>query len=118
MINLPGVVDVRSISKFGLSILTVIFEENVPDLNARQLVAEQLAIASADIPENLGIPQMMPITTGLGEIYQYILTVDPASGKSYSITELRTLQDWLIKRQLGGIEGVIEISSFGGFTKQ
>ena len=118
MINLPGVVDVRSISKFGLSILTVIFEENVPDLNARQLVAEQLAIASADIPENLGIPQMMPITTGLGEIYQYILTVDPASGKSYSITELRTLQDWLVKRQLGGIEGVIEISSFGGFTKQ
>ena len=118
MINLPGVVDVRSISKFGLSILTVIFEENVPDLNARQLVAEQLTIASQEIPSSLGIPKMMPITTGLGEIYQYVLTVDPKSDKDYSIRELRTLQDWVIKRQLGGIEGVIEISSFGGFVKQ
>ncbi len=116
--NLPGVEEVRSISKFGLSILTVIFEEQVPDLDARQLVAEQLSIASAEIPPSLGTPEMMPITTGLGEIYQYVLTVDPSASKSYTPTELRTLHDWVIKRQLGGIKGIIEISSFGGFVKQ
>lgn len=118
MTNLPGVVEVRSISKFGLSILTVIFEEEVADLEARQLVSEQLVIASKEIPSSLGTPEMMPITTGLGEIYQYVLTVSPDAPRSYTTSELRTLQDWVIKRQLGGIPGIIEISSFGGYVKQ
>ena len=115
--NLPGVEEVRSISKFGLSILTVVFEEDVEDLQARQLVSEQLDIAKQEIPTSLGVPEMMPITTGLGEIYQYVVRVSP-SATQYSATELRTIQDWIIKRQLGGIPGIIEISSFGGFVKQ
>jgi len=116
--NLPGVEEVRSISKFGLSILTVVFDEEVEDLRARQLVSEQLDIAKQEIPMELGIPEMMPITTGLGEIYQYVLRVRADAPRQYSATELRTIQDWIIKRQLGGIPGVIEISSFGGFVKQ
>lgn len=115
--NLPGVEEVRSISKFGLSILTVVFEEDVEDLQARQLVSEQLDIAKQEIPTSLGVPEMMPITTGLGEIYQYVVRVSPSAAQ-YSATELRTIQDWIIKRQLGGIPGIIEISSFGGFVKQ
>ena len=116
--NLPGVVEVRSISKFGLSIVTIIFEEDIPDLSARQLVAEQLTMVKGDIPEALGTPEMMPITTGLGEIYQYVLRVRPDAPHEYSTTELRTMHDWVLKRQLSGIPGIIEISSFGGFIKQ
>jgi len=76
MANIPDVEDIRSISRFGLSVITVVFDEDVPILRARQYVKEQLDIASGDIPQGLGTPQMMPITTGLGEIYQYVLTVD------------------------------------------
>ncbi len=116
--NIPGTTEVRSISRFGLSIITVVFKENVPTLQARQFVKEQIDIAKGEIPAGLGDPQLMPITTGLGEIYQYILKVKPGYEGKYNIEELRTIQDWIIKRQLNGIEGIIEISSFGGKVKE
>jgi heavy metal efflux system protein len=116
--NLPGVTEIRSISRFGLSLVTVVFKESVPTLEARQLIGEQLQQVSADIPASIGRPAMMPITTGLGEIYQYTLEVDPDHAHRYDATALRSLQDWLVKRQLTGIEGIIDISSFGGHVKQ
>lgn len=116
--NIPGTREVRSISRFGLSIITVVFDDNVPTLNARQLVKEQIDIAKDEIPEGLGDPQLMPITTGLGEIYQYVLKVKPGYEGKYDIEKLRTIQDWIVKRQLNGIEGIIEISSFGGKVKE
>lgn len=118
MANLPDVLEIRSISRYGLSLVTVVFGESVETMRARQFVAEQLTIAAGDIPPGFGSPEMMPITTGLGEIYQYVLEVDPEYADTYDAMELRTIQDWLVKRQLAGIEGVIETSSFGGYVKQ
>src|SRR5690606_3300087 len=111
MANLPGVKEIRSVSKFGLSVVTIVFEENLGTYLPRQLIAE-------NIPEGFGTPQMGPITTGLGEIYQYILDVKPGFEDKYSITELRTIQDWIVKRQLSGIPGVVEVNTWGGRLKQ
>jgi cobalt-zinc-cadmium resistance protein CzcA len=116
--NIPGVIETRSISRYGLSVVTIVFEEKVSSLDARQYVREQLAIAQAEIPEELGTPELMPITTGLGEIYQYTLNVKPGYEKRYDAMYLRTLQDWIVKKRLAGTKGIIEISSFGGFVKQ
>lgn len=118
MANIPGVIEIRSISRFGLSVVTVVFEENIPILDARQYVKEQLSLASGDIPSSLGQPELMPITTGLGEIYQYVLQVEPGYEKEYDAMKLRTIQDWIVKRQLNGITGIVEVSSFGGYLKQ
>lgn len=118
MTNIPGVIEVRSISRYGLSVITIVFEENVPVMLARQYVQEQLSVAVGDLPVGLTEPELMPITTGLGEIYQYVLTVEKEFAHLYDATELRTIQDWIIKRQLNGTKGVIEVSSFGGYLKQ
>ncbi len=118
MTNLPGVEEVRSISRYGLSVVTVVFEEDMDGMLARQYVQEQLNIAKGELPEGLTEPELMPITTGLGEIYQYVLTVDNEHVGKYDVTELRTIQDWIVKRQLNGTKGVIEVSSFGGNLKQ
>ncbi len=117
MTNIPDVVEVRSISRYGLSVITIVFEESVEILKARQYVQEQLLTAGGDIPPGVET-SLMPITTGLGEIYQYVLTVDAAHAHEYDATALRTIQDWIIKRQLNGTQGVIEVSSFGGYLKQ
>ncbi len=116
--NIPGVIETRSISRFGLSVITVVFKENMDVYLSRQLISERIKNAEADIPEDLGRPEMGPITTGLGEIYQYVIF--PAEGyeDQYTSTDLRTMQDWIIKRQLTNVEGVIEINSSGGFLKQ
>lgn len=116
--NLPGVNQIRSVSKFGLSVITIVFDEKVPVLESRQLVNEQLPLAAEEIPNDLGTPRMMPITTGLGEIYQYVLTPEPGYEDQFDPQEIRTVQDWIVKRYLNGIEGVVEISSFGGYVKQ
>lgn len=118
MANIPDVIEVRSISRFGLSVVTVVFEDHVPILEARQYVKEQIAQAEADIPGHLGTPQLMPITTGLGEIYQYVLRPEPGYEHQYGPMQLRTIQDWIVKRQLAGIDGIVEVSSFGGYLKQ
>ncbi len=118
MANLPGVVEIRSVSKFGLSVVTIVFEESMGNYLPRQLIAEKIESAKADIPEGFGTPEMGPITTGLGEVYQYILDVKPGYEDRYDATELRTIQDWVVKRQLAGIPGVVEVNSWGGKLKQ
>lgn len=118
MSNILGVKEIRSVSRFGLSVVTVVFEDRIPILEARQLINEQISTVIQDIPSELGAPQLMPITTGLGEIFQYTLGVKPEYQNKYSIMDLRTIQDWIVKRQLSGIQGIVEISSFGGKLKQ
>ena len=118
MANLPGVKEIRSISKFGLSVVTIVFEDNLGTYLPRQLIAEKIKSASEKIPEGFGTPEMGPITTGLGEIYQYTLEVKPEFKANYSVTDLRTIQDWVVKRQLSGIKGVVEINTWGGYLKQ
>ncbi|MDF0714588.1 CusA/CzcA family heavy metal efflux RND transporter [Muricauda sp. 334s03] len=118
MANLPGVKEIRSVSKFGLSVVTIVFEDDMGTFLPRQLIAEKIKSASSRIPEGFGSPEMGPITTGLGEIYQYILDVEPEYKDQYTSTELRTIQDWIVKRQLSGIPGVVEVNTWGGYLKQ
>src|SRR5574344_1346437 len=118
MRNIMNVKEIRSVSRFGLSVVTIVFDESVPTLAARQLVNEQIQSVAEEIPADLGIPSMMPITTGLGEIYQYMLKVSPKYRSRYNAADLRTVQDWIVKRQLSGIPGIVEINSFGGYLKQ
>jgi len=110
--------EIRSISRFGLSVVTVVFEENYDIYLARQLVNERLKEAQGNIPDGLGVPEMGPLSTGLGEIYQYVVRPDQGFEEKYSATELRSIQDCIVKRQLLGIEGVAEVNSMGGFLKQ
>ncbi len=118
MANLPGTVEIRSISRFGLSVVTIIFEDDMGTYLPRQLVQEKLNVVRQQIPEQFGSPYMGPITTGLGEIFQY--TIEPKAGyeTAYSPTELRTIQDWIVKRQMALVDGVVDINSFGGKIKQ
>ncbi|SFB53927.1 CusA/CzcA family heavy metal efflux RND transporter [Algoriphagus aquimarinus] len=118
MANLPGVVEIRSISKFGLSVVTIVFEDKLGTYLPRQLIAERIKMAEESIPKGFGTPIMGPISTGLGEIFQYVIDVEPGYESEYSITDLRTIQDWVVRRQLSGIEGVVEVNTWGGFLKQ
>ena len=118
MANLPGVLEIRSISKFGISLVTIVFDEDLGTYLPRQLIAEKIKSAAAKIPEGFGVPEMGPITTGLGEIYQYTLDTKKGFENKYSASDLRTIQDWIIRRRLSGINGVVEINSWGGYLKQ
>ncbi|MGK0486908.1 MAG: cobalt-zinc-cadmium resistance protein CzcA, partial [Candidatus Endobugula sp.] len=118
MANLPGVKEIRSISKFGLSVVTIVFEDKMGTYLPRQLIAEKIKSAEQRIPSQFGTPFMGPVTTGLGEIYQYVIDVDPKYKDRYNITDIRTIQDWVIKRQLSGIPGVVELNTWGGSLKQ
>ncbi len=118
MKTIPDLEELRSTSRSGLSVITIVFKDNVPVNIARQLVAERITAASENIPKNYGIPEMAPPTTGLGEIFQYTLSVDSAYRNQYDVMELRTIQDWIVKRQLLGVPGVVDVSSFGGKLKQ
>lgn len=116
--NVQQLVEIRSISRFGLSVVTVVFEEDMDLYLARQLVSERLGEAEENIPEGLGSPELSPISTGLGEIYQYVVRPQQGFEDQYSATELRSIQDWIVRRQLSGIEGVVEVNTLGGFLKQ
>ncbi|WP_261510920.1 CusA/CzcA family heavy metal efflux RND transporter [Chryseobacterium paludis] len=116
--NVPGIEDTRSISRFGLSVITVVFKEDVDVYFARQLISEKLKEAAEEIPKGVGTPEMAPVSTGLGEVYQYILHPKKGSEKKYNAKELRTMQDWIVRRQLNGTPGVAEVNSFGGELKQ
>lgn len=116
--NLPGVIEIRSISRFGLSVVTVVFEDDMGIFLPRQLVSEKLGDIKDNIPKGFAKPMIGPITTGLGEIYQYTLEVDSANKSKYSLTELRSIQDWIIRRQMAMTPGVIEVNAFGGYVKQ
>lgn len=116
--NLAGVTEIRSISRFGLSVVTVVFEDDLGTYIPRQLVAEKINAISKEIPKGFGTPEMGPISTGLGEIFQYTLTVDPQFKDKISLTDLRTIQDWIITRQMALVPGVVEINTIGGSAKQ
>jgi len=116
--NLPDVTEIRSISRFGLSVVTIVFKDEAGTYLPRQLVSEALIEVKDKIPEGFGEPFMAPISTGLGEIYQYTLEVDPEYDTVYDDMELRTIQDWIVKRQMAMLQGVVEVNSFGGRKKQ
>ena len=116
--NLPDVTEIRSISRFGLSVVTIVFKDEAGTYLPRQLVGEALVEVKERIPEGFGEPFMAPISTGLGEIYQYVLEVQEGYENKYDDMELRTIQDWIVKRQMAMLPGVVEVNSFGGRSKQ
>lgn len=118
MSTIPHIEEIRSFSRFGLSVVTIVFKEHIDVYWARQQVNERLAEAREKIPDGMGSPGLAPLTTGLGEIYQYVVHTKPGYEKKYSVMELRTIQDWIIRRQLLGVEGIADVSSFGGQLKQ
>lgn len=118
MATIPHTEEIRSISRFGLSVVTIVFEDDVDVYWARAQVSERLHSAVEQIPPGMGTPSLAPVTTGLGEIYQYVLHTKPGFETKYSPMELRSIQDWIVRRQLLGTAGVADVSSFGGFLKQ
>ncbi|ALM20299.1 multidrug transporter AcrB [Nonlabens sp. MIC269] len=118
MSNLPEVKEIRSVSRFGLSVVTVVFDDDMGTYLPRQLVYEKLTEVREQIPEGFGQPSIGPISTGLGEIYQYTLEVEEGYPDDYSATELRTIQDWIVRRQMAMVPGVVEVNAFGGNKKQ
>lgn len=116
--NIPGINEIRSISRFGLSVVTIVFEDGYDIYWCRQQVTERMSVVKDEIPKEAGTPELAPVTTGLGEIYQYVVKPKKGYEKQYDLIELRTIQDWIIRRQLLGTPGVAEVSSFGGKLKQ
>ncbi|HQS04632.1 MAG: CusA/CzcA family heavy metal efflux RND transporter [Sphingobacteriales bacterium 17-39-43] len=116
--NIKGIKEIRSFSRFGLSLVTIVFNDDIDVYWARQQVAERLQQVQTIIPPGIGTPELGPISTGLGEIYQYVVRPEKGYENKYDETELRTIQDWIVRRQLLGVEGVAEVSSFGGKLKQ
>jgi len=116
--NVPDIEEIRSISRFGLSVITVVFKEKTDIYFARQLINERLKEAIEQIPPGTGTPEMAPVSTGLGEVYQYIIHPKKGSEGKYNARDLRTLQDWIVARQLYGTTGIAEVNSFGGQLKQ
>lgn len=116
--KLPDLEEIRSVSRFGLSVVTVVFDDKVDIYFARQLINERIREATEQIPKGMGTPELAPVSTGLGEIYQYVLHTRKGSKHQYTPMELRTMQDWIVARQLYGTPGVAEVNSFGGKVKQ
>ncbi|WP_318640319.1 CusA/CzcA family heavy metal efflux RND transporter [Flavobacterium ardleyense] len=115
---IPNVVELRSISRFGLSVITVVFTEDTDIYWARAQISERLKEAESSIPTGMGAPEMAPVSTGLGEIYQYIVFPKPGFEDKFDAIELRMIQDWIIKPQLIGTKGVAEVNTLGGKLKQ
>lgn len=116
--NIPGLKQIRSFSRFGLSVVTMVFDDKTDVYWARQQVSERLQRVQDQIPKGFGTPVLAPVTTGLGEIYQYSVRTRKGYEEKYSAMDLRTIQDWIVRRQLLGVQGVAEVSSFGGLLKQ
>jgi cobalt-zinc-cadmium resistance protein CzcA len=116
--NISGITEIRSFSRFGLSLVTVVFDDDTDVYWARQQVQERLQLVQQNIPEGIGKPELGPISSGLGEIFQYVVRAKKGYEHIYDETELRTIQDWVIRRQLLGTKGVADVSSFGGKLKQ
>ncbi|MDE3183039.1 MAG: CusA/CzcA family heavy metal efflux RND transporter [Bacteroidota bacterium] len=116
--NIPGMKEIRSFSRFGLSLVTIVFNDATDVYWARQQVAERLQQVQTQIPPGIGTPELGPISTGLGEIYQYVVKPKKGFEHKFDATQLRTIQDWIVRRQLLGVQGVAEVSSFGGKLKQ
>lgn len=118
MATIPDIEEIRSFSRFGLSVVTIVFHDNVDVYWARQQVNERLVVAAKQIPPGVGSPELAPVTTGLGEIYQYIIRPKKGFEDKYDAMELRSIQDWIVRRQLLGTPGVADVASFGGYLKQ
>jgi cobalt-zinc-cadmium resistance protein CzcA len=116
--NIPGITEMRSISRFGLSVVTIVFSDATDIYWARQQVSERMPGIRAQIPAGAGSPELAPLTTGLGEVYQYFLQPQPGYEGKYNLAELRSMQDWIVRRQLVGTTGVADVSSFGGHLLQ
>lgn len=116
--NIPGIIELRSFSRFGLSLVTIVFNDETDVYWARQQVSERLQLVKDQLPPGIATPTLAPVTTGLGEIYQYTVTAKKGYENKYDLTELRTIQDWVIRRQLLSVQGVADVSSFGGKLKQ
>lgn len=116
--NIPDIVERRSISRSGLSVVTLVFKDDVDVYWARQQVSQQLKEAEEQIPNNAGKVSLAPISTGLGEIYQY--TIHPKKGyeEKFTLSDIRTVQDWIVRKQFAGTEGVAEVNGWGGYVKQ
>lgn len=118
MATIPGIEEIRSFSRFGLSVVTIVFKEKTDVYWARQQVSERLTQVSNQLPAGMGSPELAPVTTGLGEIFQYIVHTKKGYENKYTPMELRTIQDWIVRRQMLGVEGVADVASFGGHLKQ
>lgn len=118
MATIPGIEEIRSFSRFGLSVVTIVFKERTDVYWARQQVSERLAQVSSQLPAGMGAPELAPVTTGLGEIFQYIVHTKKGYENKYTPMELRTIQDWIVRRQMLGVEGVADVASFGGYLQQ
>ncbi len=116
--NIPGIIELRSFSRFGLSLVTIVFNDETDVYWARQQVSERLQLVKDQLPSGIATPTLAPVTTGLGEIYQYTVTAKKGYENKYDLTELRTIEDWVIRRQLLSVQGVADVSSFGGKLKQ
>lgn len=116
--SIPDIVELRSVSRFGLSLITIVFEEDVDIYWARTQITERLKAAEQNIPPGLGTPELAPVSTGLGEIYQYVVYAEPEYEEAYDEMELRTIQDWIIVPQLLGTKGVAEVNTLGGRLKE
>ena len=116
--NIPDVLELRSISRLGLSVVTVVFKDHVDIYKARMLVNEKLKEAESQIPVDMAIPELAPVSTGLGEIYQYLLRPKPGYEGQYTAMDLRTIQEWIVRREMLGTPGVADINSYGGQLKQ
>ncbi len=116
--NIQGLHEIRSFSRFGLSLVTIVFDDDVDIYWARQQVAERIQQVKDEIPQGIGSISLGPVTTGLGEIYQYTVRAKEGYQDKFSAMELRTIQDWTVRRQLLGVKGVADVSSFGGRLKQ
>lgn len=116
--NIPRMTERRSISRGGLSVITLVFEDDADIYLARQQVSQQLKEAEEQIPAGMGTAGMGPVSTGLGEIYHYTIRAERGYEDKYSLSDLRTIQDWIVRKQLGGTPGVAEVSGWGGFVKE
>lgn len=116
--NINGITEIRSFSRFGLSLVTIVFDDATDVYWARQQVTERLQQVQSQMPQGVGVPSLGPISTGLGEIYQYVVKPKAGYEHRYDATQLRTIQDWIVRRQLLSVKGVAEVSSFGGKLKQ
>ncbi|MCE1198628.1 MAG: CusA/CzcA family heavy metal efflux RND transporter [Marinilabiliales bacterium] len=116
--NIPDIIELRSISRLGLSVITVVFKDEVDLYWARQQLNERIQEASESIPPGLARIELAPVSSGLGEIFQYRLAVDKGLENKYNPMELRTLQDWVVRREMLGTPGVADVNSYGGFVKQ
>lgn len=118
MATIPGIEEIRSFSRFGLSVVTIVFREKIDVYWARQQINERLTQVADQIPAGMGSPELAPLTTGLGEIFQYVIHTKKGFEQKYTPMDLRTIQDWIVRRQMLGVEGVADVASFGGYLKQ